>query len=93
MSTIHSQADALLHPEVHRLVRGIPDDHYSMGNYTDHYQHPQLLVLGLGSPSLVQSEMHRLGLSLRTSDDVRGWIAQQLAGDALIALAEGTYNG
>jgi GNAT superfamily N-acetyltransferase len=24
---------------------------------------------------------------------VRGWIAQQLAGDALIALAEGTHNG
>ena len=64
-----------LHEDVRRIVQSIPDDQYRQPNYYDLGQNPQLLVLGLGDPRLVESEMRRLKLVLRKPDFVRGWIA------------------
>jgi predicted DNA-binding WGR domain protein len=64
-----------LHEEVGRLVRSFPDDHYTGPHSGDFYQRPQLLVLGLGDPQSVESEMRRLKLVLKKPDYLRGWIA------------------
>jgi hypothetical protein len=64
-----------LHEEVHRIVRCIPEGHYLNGDWCDDFQRPQLLVLGLGDPQSVVSEMRRLKLVLKTPDHIRGWIA------------------
>jgi predicted DNA-binding WGR domain protein len=64
-----------LHQEVARIVGIIPDDHYGGGDWHDYYQRPQLLVLGLGDPRSVVSEMRRLKLVLKKPDYIRGWIA------------------
>ncbi len=64
-----------MHEEVYRILQLMPDDQYSQPNYFDADHRPQLLVLGLGSPWLVEKEMRRLKLILKTPDDVRGWIA------------------
>jgi hypothetical protein len=65
-----------LHEETRRIVGSIPDEYYPAGQrYYDYCQQPQLLVLGLGDPQLVESEMRRLKLLLQTPDHVRGWIA------------------
>ena len=64
-----------MHEEVQRILQLMPDDLYSQPNYYDVDHRPQLLVLGLGSPWLVEKEMRRLKLILKTPDYVRGWIA------------------
>jgi hypothetical protein len=67
-----------LHDEVAAIIRSIPDDYYYYFNkplYCDMCQRPQLLVLGLGDPRWVGSEMRRLGLVLNRPGDIRGWLA------------------
>ena len=64
-----------LHDEVAAIVGAIPDDYYSKQQYCDVYQRPQLLVLGLGDPRLVETEMRRLKLVLKRPEYIRGWLA------------------
>ncbi len=64
-----------LHEEVGRIVRSIPDDHYAGEDWRDYYERPQLLILGLGDPRSVVSEMRRLKLILKRPEYIRGWIA------------------
>jgi predicted DNA-binding WGR domain protein len=83
-----------LHEEVHRLVRSIPDDLYASGRHSDYCHHPQLLVMGLGDPSVVDSEIRRLKLRLKSPDDIRGWIAHtedrslDLVRDSILAIGK-----
>ncbi len=72
---IHLAAVLGMHEEVHRYVASIPDDRYVGKSHHASGDRPQQLVLGLGSPSAVVSEMRRLKLRLRTPDEVRGWLA------------------
>jgi hypothetical protein len=67
-----------LHDEIAAIIQSIPDDYYNYFNkpqYCDICQRPQLLVLGLGDPRRVESEMRRLGLVLNRPGDIRGWLA------------------
>jgi predicted DNA-binding WGR domain protein len=64
-----------LHDEIAAIVQSIPDDYYTKQPYCDRYQLPQFLVLGLGDPRRVESEMRRLKLVLRRPEYIRGWLA------------------
>lgn len=66
---------------------GLPDallpvvQSWTEGQYGDtswdhtHYHQPQIIVLGLGSPQLVESQMRRIRLPLNKSQYIRGWLA------------------
>src|SRR5262249_7842901 len=64
-----------LHDEVAALVQSIPGQYYSTVQYRDICQRPHLLVLGLGGPRVVESEMRRLKLVLKRPEYIRGWLA------------------
>jgi predicted DNA-binding WGR domain protein len=66
-----------LHDEVRGLVRLIPDTHYGGGadTWNDHYQRPQLLVLGLGDARLIETEWRRLNLRHNKTEYITGWLA------------------
>jgi hypothetical protein len=79
-----------LHDEVAALVQAIPDDYYSKEPYCDVCQRPQFLVLGLGDPRLVESEMRRLKLVLKRPEYIRGWLAH--TGDAALDLVRASIR-
>ena len=54
-----------MHDEVYRILQLIPNGQYGTPDYFDGYHRPQLLVLGLGSPWLVEKEVRRLKLCSR----------------------------
>ncbi|MFO0953038.1 MAG: DUF4132 domain-containing protein [Isosphaeraceae bacterium] len=62
--------------EVLALVRLLPDGHYFGGeSWNDYYHRPQLLVLGLGSPALLEAEWRRLKLRHSRPEYIPGWLA------------------
>jgi hypothetical protein len=63
------------HDVLRALVESWPDDLYTKGDWHDHYHRPQHIVFGLGDPRLVEAQMRRLRLRLRTPDYVRAWLA------------------
>jgi hypothetical protein len=62
-----------MHEEVYEITSSWPDDF--LQNHADHYHVPQILVLGLGSASLVESEWRRLKLTARSPEDARALLA------------------
>ena len=65
-----------LHEALLRVVSQIEDDQYTQSGWDHAYYHQtQLVVLGLGSPTLVEAHMRRLKLRLNHEDHIRGWLA------------------
>ena len=66
-----------LSKETRQIVARISDTTYgkTAGWNDDHYQQPQILVLRLGEPALVESEMRRTKLLLRGREQIRAWLA------------------
>jgi predicted DNA-binding WGR domain protein len=63
------------HDVLRALVESWPHDLYTKGDWHDHYHRPQHIVFGLGDPHLVEAQMRRLRLRLRTPAYVRAWLA------------------
>lgn len=62
--------------ELLRVVQGWKEDLYGRTDWDcTAYQQPQIIVLGLGSPQLVESEMRRHKLPLNKPEYIRGWLA------------------
>src|SRR5262245_4334597 len=62
--------------ELLAVVRSISDNHYAATGWDHSYYHQtQRIVFGLGSPQLVESEMRRLKLAIRTPEFLRAWLA------------------
>jgi predicted DNA-binding WGR domain protein len=65
-----------LHGALLAVVRGIPANAYTQDGWDHAYYHQvQLLIMGLGSADLVNTEMRRLKLRLNRPEFVRGWLA------------------
>ena len=64
-----------MHAEVYEVTSSWADDLLEKYPYAEHYQWPQLLVFGLGSATLVESEWRRLKLKCHSADDARGLLA------------------
>jgi len=64
-----------MHEEVYEVTSHWEDDRYQQDDYADHWQRPQLIVFGLGSPSLVESEWRRLKLKVHSPEDARALLA------------------
>jgi predicted DNA-binding WGR domain protein len=58
-----------------KVVASWADDMFTRDGWSDYYQRPQEIVLGLNDPLLVQAEMRRLGLRLSHPPYVRAWLA------------------
>ncbi|MCA9118242.1 MAG: hypothetical protein KDA79_24390, partial [Planctomycetaceae bacterium] len=65
-----------MHEEVYAVTSSWADNRFSAGDdWTDHYQRPQDVVLGLGSAEAVAAEWRRLNLRMRTPQHVRSFLA------------------
>jgi predicted DNA-binding WGR domain protein len=64
-----------MHDEVYAVVSSWADNRYTTEDWADHYQRPQNMVFGLGSPELVQTQWRRLRLRMRSAEDVRAFLA------------------
>jgi predicted DNA-binding WGR domain protein len=61
--------------ELRLLVDGWRDDQYRKDDWNDHYHQPQMVIFGLGDPALVEQQMRRMQLRLKTPQHVAGWLA------------------
>ncbi|SFH92653.1 DUF4132 domain-containing protein [Planctomicrobium piriforme] len=59
---------------VYQVTSQLEPQRYLGDEWTDHYQRPQDLVLGLGNPELIASEWRRLHLKMRSGNDVRRFV-------------------
>lgn len=64
-----------LEDEVLKVVESWPDGHYAGEDWHDHYHAPQRVVFGLATPDLVKHHVRRLGLTCRTVEHARTWLA------------------
>ncbi|MEW4564783.1 DUF4132 domain-containing protein [Bremerella sp. JC770] len=64
-----------MHDVIREIVSNWPDDRYQPGQYADHYQNPQNLVMGLGSAELVEAEWRRLKLKIHSESQLRAFVA------------------
>lgn len=64
-----------MHDVIYMLTSSWDDDRYAGEAWYDHYQRPQDLAFGLGSPELVESEWRRLKLQMRSPEHVRAFLA------------------
>lgn len=60
---------------VYEVTSSWVDKRYTSSEWSDIYQRPQDLVMGLASPEIVASEWRRLNLIMRSADDVRAFVA------------------
>lgn len=72
---IYLAATLGMHDEVYTLTSSWDDNRYAGDAWSDHYQRPQDLVFGLGTPELVESEWRRLKLRMRSPEHVRAFLA------------------
>ena len=64
-----------MHDVIYMLTSSWEDDRYGGEAWNDHYQRPQDLAFGLGTPELVESEWRRLKLRMRSPEHVRAFLA------------------
>jgi predicted DNA-binding WGR domain protein len=79
--------------ELRAVVDGWRDDQYRKDDWNDHYHQPQMVIFGLGDPALVEQQMRRRQLRLKTPRHVAGWLAHtewralDYAADSIAAVA------
>jgi predicted DNA-binding WGR domain protein len=61
--------------ELRPVVESWRDDQYRKDSSDDYYHRPQMVILGLGDPALVEQHIRRLKLRLVTPLHVAGWLA------------------
>lgn len=64
-----------MHDVIYMLTSSWEDNRYGGEAWNDHYQRPQDLAFGLGTPELVESEWRRLSLRMRSPEHVRAFLA------------------
>ncbi|MCA9060588.1 MAG: WGR domain-containing protein [Planctomycetaceae bacterium] len=64
-----------MHDEVYQITSSWANDRYGEEGWCDHFQMPQELIFGLGSPTIIESEWRRLKLRMRSPEDVRSFLA------------------
>jgi predicted DNA-binding WGR domain protein len=80
-----------MHDELRGVVDSWPEDRYSKEDWSDHYHQPQMVIFGLGDPALVEKQMRRMQLHLKTPRHVAGWLAHtewralDLVADSIVA--------
>ncbi len=57
------------------VVESWADDRYTGSAWSDYYQRPQEIVLGLNDRRLVEAQMRRLQLRLHKAEYIRAWLA------------------
>jgi predicted DNA-binding WGR domain protein len=77
--------------ELGAVVESWPDDRYAKRDTDDVNAEPQMVILGLGDPALVEKHMRRLRLRLKDPRHVTGWLAHtewralDLVADSILA--------
>lgn len=72
----HYLAAALgMHKELLKITSSWEDGYYEKHQYGSHYQQPQMLVCGLATPELIESEWRRLKLPVDKPEHARALIA------------------
>jgi predicted DNA-binding WGR domain protein len=64
-----------MHDELRSVVESWRDDQYTKEDWNDHYHQPQLVILSLSDPALVEKHMRRMQLHLKKPWHVRAWLA------------------
>ena len=57
------------------VVDGWRDEQYRKDDWNDHYHQPQMVIFGLGDPALVERQIRRMQLRLKTPRHIAGWLA------------------